>query len=326
MLYCYDLYKYKYILHIDGFVAAWRMSFEMFSMSVILKVDSPWVEHFYKYLKPWVHYIPIKSDLSNLISTIEWCRENDDLCYTIAMNAFQFAYDNFTKDNLFNYIQSIIYDKPEAIFLDNSLLIDIPNIESRNKEPEVDINFDNVKYTTYKLSNYNYIINKKIKTSGIIDKITNSYGYNKFKNRLNNRTKNLKQLSKACDKFNYEIKKYDNLYGFSDDSYNEELSYCFGNIDFNFFKTNNKITDYIYTFSKYMINLYFNRNIKNKSNLFFLLFLKNTNLIFNNHLRQYKKGSYEFFDCLSKIEIADDDCEILIANIGVSWDSLRTLQ
>ncbi|MFN9941570.1 MAG: glycosyl transferase family 90, partial [bacterium] len=44
--------NYKYILHIDGFVAAWRMALEMLSMSVILKVDSPWIEHYYHDLIP----------------------------------------------------------------------------------------------------------------------------------------------------------------------------------------------------------------------------------------------------------------------------------
>jgi len=103
--------QYKYILHIDGFVSAWRLAAEMLSMSTILKVDSEWVEHYYHDLKPWVHYIPIKSDLSNLIQMICWCREHDDECFRIANNAYIYALLNFTRRKLFNYVEEVVYDK-----------------------------------------------------------------------------------------------------------------------------------------------------------------------------------------------------------------------
>jgi hypothetical protein len=74
-------------------------------------VDSEWVEHYYHELEPWTHYIPIKADLSNLIQIICWCREHDDECFRIAHNAYIYASLNFTKINLFNYVESIVYDK-----------------------------------------------------------------------------------------------------------------------------------------------------------------------------------------------------------------------
>lgn len=108
--------QYKYILHIDGFVSAWRLAAEMLSMSTILKVDSEWVEHYYHDLKPWVHYIPIKADLSNLIQMICWCREHDDECFRIANNAYIYAVLNFTKMKLFNYMEEVVYDKKIPVF------------------------------------------------------------------------------------------------------------------------------------------------------------------------------------------------------------------
>ena len=32
------------------------------------------------YLKPYVHYVPIKEDFSNLNDVIIWCLNNDDKC------------------------------------------------------------------------------------------------------------------------------------------------------------------------------------------------------------------------------------------------------
>lgn len=103
--------KYKYILHIDGFVSAWRLALEMLSMSTILKVYSDWEEHYYCGLIPWVHYVPVKADLSNLIQIIEWCRDNDDACFNIAKNAFIFATENFTNEKILDYVESKVWNK-----------------------------------------------------------------------------------------------------------------------------------------------------------------------------------------------------------------------
>lgn len=143
--------RYKYILHIDGFTAAWRMSMEMFSMSVILKVDSEWKEHFYDLLTPWIHYIPIKSDLSDLINIIDWCRNNDKECEKIAINAFTFANKYFTEDNLFNYLDETIYDNTHEKFTCDYFKINLPLTINKIILPEVEINFDKVKYKKYLL-------------------------------------------------------------------------------------------------------------------------------------------------------------------------------
>lgn len=100
--------NYQFILHIDGFVAAWRLARELLSNCVILKVDSNWVEHYYNDLIPYYHYIPIAEDMSDLIQKINWCRENYDKCIAIAKNAYDYAIQNFTKKNLYEYIYKII--------------------------------------------------------------------------------------------------------------------------------------------------------------------------------------------------------------------------
>ena len=72
-----DQSKYKYILNIDGHVSAFRLSLELSMGSVILLVDSDYNLWFKKYLVAWTHYVPIKADLSDLISQIRWCQKND---------------------------------------------------------------------------------------------------------------------------------------------------------------------------------------------------------------------------------------------------------
>ena len=83
--------KYKYIIHIDGNVAAYRLLKTMLLGSVILKVEGKydlWVEQL---LQDGVNYISIKEDLSDLIEKIEWCKSHDEECQKIADNGVNLA-------------------------------------------------------------------------------------------------------------------------------------------------------------------------------------------------------------------------------------------
>jgi len=83
--------EYKYIIHIDGNVAAYRLLKTMLLGSVILKVAGKyelWVEQL---LQDGVNYISIKEDLSDLIEKIEWCKSHDAECKKIAENGTNLA-------------------------------------------------------------------------------------------------------------------------------------------------------------------------------------------------------------------------------------------
>jgi hypothetical protein len=41
-------------------------------------------------LKPYVHYVPLEDDYSDLDKIIEWCEKNDDKCLKIVKNANEF--------------------------------------------------------------------------------------------------------------------------------------------------------------------------------------------------------------------------------------------
>ncbi|KAG9328553.1 hypothetical protein JZ751_013009, partial [Albula glossodonta] len=73
----FDFFKFKYQVNVDGTVAAYRLPYLLAGDSVVLKQDSPYYEHFYSNLQPWQHYIPFRSDLSDLLDKIRWAREHD---------------------------------------------------------------------------------------------------------------------------------------------------------------------------------------------------------------------------------------------------------
>ena len=80
--------QYKFIIHVQGHVAAFRLSKELSYGSVILKVDSPWKTWYSDLLKPGIHYIPVKEDLSDLVEILK--NYDDKKCEEIAMNGYNF--------------------------------------------------------------------------------------------------------------------------------------------------------------------------------------------------------------------------------------------
>ncbi len=81
----------KFLLEIDGYANSWGFLAKLLMGCCVLKVDSPFEQWFYPDLKPWLHYIPVAQDLSNLFETMEWCLANQAACRDIASAGMAFA-------------------------------------------------------------------------------------------------------------------------------------------------------------------------------------------------------------------------------------------
>ena len=98
-----EMLQYKYQLDVDGEVNAWSaLWWKLYSNSVVFKVDSHYEQWYYKDLKEWVHYIPVKADLSDLEEKYKWALENDEKCREIALEgrnlAVSLTYENVIKN------------------------------------------------------------------------------------------------------------------------------------------------------------------------------------------------------------------------------------
>jgi len=108
------MYSFKYLLVIDGVSNTWPGLFSaMLSGGVPLIVESRdgFRQWFYNELVPWINYVPIKSDLSNLIEVVEFLKENDIFAMSIAQKARALAlswdYDKgleFAADAIYRHI------------------------------------------------------------------------------------------------------------------------------------------------------------------------------------------------------------------------------
>jgi len=120
---------YKYLVHVDGHVSAYRLSLELNMGCCILKVASDicnqrpntgwkmWYE-----LVPYVHFVPVKSDMSDLADIIRWCRSHDDECQQIAANARAFYQTHLGKEHILDHMQTLLQSLNKPITMENALL------------------------------------------------------------------------------------------------------------------------------------------------------------------------------------------------------------
>ncbi|XP_041054964.1 protein O-glucosyltransferase 3 [Carcharodon carcharias] len=112
----FDFFKYKYQVNVDGTVAAYRFPYLMLGDSLVLKQDSKYYEHFYRSLKPWKHYVPLKRDMSDVIERIKWVKDNDAEAQKIARSGQALARELLQPSSLYCYYYIVLqeYAKRQA--------------------------------------------------------------------------------------------------------------------------------------------------------------------------------------------------------------------
>jgi hypothetical protein len=88
------VFEYKYQIDVDGVSNSWPGLFiKLLSGGVVLKVDSPegFRQWYYNKLDPWINYVPVKADLSDLVKIIEYLQKNDAHAREIGKNGRDLA-------------------------------------------------------------------------------------------------------------------------------------------------------------------------------------------------------------------------------------------
>lgn len=104
-----DLVKrYSILIDVEGYGYSGRLKYLLFSRRPLLIVERPHKEWFFEHLTPWVHYIPVQRDLSDLIVRVKWVKENYSRALNIAKSAAEFAKHNCTREAAFKQWDKII--------------------------------------------------------------------------------------------------------------------------------------------------------------------------------------------------------------------------
>ena len=151
----FEINKYKYAIHIDGHASSWgRGAMILFSQAVPIVIESKFTPMYTGSWVPYVHYIPVKNDQSDLIEKIDWLKNNDEEARKIGANGKSlykklYSFKNLREDALtvFQKYASLMKYEPETP--DSRFLVDtIPKQyqEGSDRNFEIDHDFTMLNY------------------------------------------------------------------------------------------------------------------------------------------------------------------------------------
>ena len=100
--------QYQFLIDLPGAGWSGRLQTLLFSNRPIIIVQPKFCEHWFYDLVPWTHYIPVKPDLSDLLSIVTWCFQNESTTFQIAKNALEYAKHNLKREHEINRIRDSI--------------------------------------------------------------------------------------------------------------------------------------------------------------------------------------------------------------------------
>jgi hypothetical protein len=86
-----DHCRYRYLIDLEGAGYSGRLKLLLFCGRPLFVQTRRWREFFFDALVPFEHYIPVKEDLSDLSSQIDWAEANPDSAAAIARQGQEFA-------------------------------------------------------------------------------------------------------------------------------------------------------------------------------------------------------------------------------------------
>ena len=103
-----DHAKYKSLIDIRGNGYSGRLKLLMHLKRPMFVIDRPYYEFFYPYMEPFKHFIPVKEDMSDLISNLKWLSENEEAYNRITTECDIFAQKYLSKDFAMKYLCDVI--------------------------------------------------------------------------------------------------------------------------------------------------------------------------------------------------------------------------
>lgn len=95
--------RYRYLLDIEGGGYSARTKLFFWSRRLVFLQDRPFWDSITARLEPWIHYVPVQRDFSDLREKIEWADTHPQEVEKIIENAYAFAEKNITRKGAVEY-------------------------------------------------------------------------------------------------------------------------------------------------------------------------------------------------------------------------------
>lgn len=102
--YARDQTKYKYLINVCAVLSSWRLSEMLSSGSLLLLQYDSTNELIYDWLTPWENFVPISSNLSDLIVKLAWLAEHPSEAERIAEAGYQLFQRRVRRQDTYCYI------------------------------------------------------------------------------------------------------------------------------------------------------------------------------------------------------------------------------
>ncbi|MCK8496076.1 glycosyltransferase family 90 protein [Spirosoma sp. RP8] len=100
----HTIYKYLIDCGAGGYSGRLKLLLHTNRPLFLVERDIEKTEYFFRHLKEYEHFIPVKADLSDLLEKLQWADDNDDLVRDIASSARQFAINNLSREKAIEYL------------------------------------------------------------------------------------------------------------------------------------------------------------------------------------------------------------------------------
>ncbi len=96
--------QYKYQIIVDGKTCTYPgTQWRLYSGCLSFMQKSNNEMWFFRELVPYVHYVPVENDMSDLVEKVLWARNNDEIAHEIAMNAMEFSETHLMPQHILLY-------------------------------------------------------------------------------------------------------------------------------------------------------------------------------------------------------------------------------
>ena len=133
--------KNQVALVLTGIGAAFRVSTHLMTRTAVILQQCDMQEWYTKYLRPYVHFIPLKNDLSDLMEVLLWVKDYPDQVRTIAEQGRMFWEQFLSFDRHEQHFYELVYRMSEyehwrsLVGVDGEVIWD----ESSNPWPELEM-------------------------------------------------------------------------------------------------------------------------------------------------------------------------------------------
>lgn len=101
--------NYQSALVLAGIGAAFRLNRHLMTKTAVLLQEYEYVEWYTPYLTPWVHYIPLAQDLSDLVDRLVWMKKHPGKVKEIGENGHQFYTEHLTFQHHREHFYELLY-------------------------------------------------------------------------------------------------------------------------------------------------------------------------------------------------------------------------